>query len=83
MRDIFHNPLHPYTEGLLKSVPVLGRKATQLLPIEGMVPSPIDKIDGCAFATRCPKAFDRCWMDDPSLHEVQPGHQVACWLHHD
>ena len=83
VRDIFHNPLHPYTEGLLKSVPVLGRKATELLPIEGMVPSPIDKIDGCAFATRCPKAFDRCWIEDPPLNEVQPGHQVACWLRHD
>lgn len=83
VREVFHNPKHPYTEGLLKSVPVLGRKTSQLLPIEGMVPSPIDKIDGCAFAERCPKAFKRCWTDDPSLHEVEPGHLVACWLHHD
>jgi oligopeptide transport system ATP-binding protein len=83
VREIFHNPLHPYTEGLLKSVPVLGRKASELVPIEGMVPSPIDKIDGCAFATRCPKAFDRCWKEDPALHEVRPNHLVACWLHHD
>jgi oligopeptide/dipeptide ABC transporter ATP-binding protein len=83
VRELFHNPLHPYTEGLLKSIPVLGRKTAQLVPIEGMVPSPIDKIDGCAFATRCPKAFDRCWVDDPDLYEVLPGHHVACWLHHD
>ena len=83
VREIFHNPLHPYTEGLLKSVPVLGRKAAELLPIEGMVPNPIDRIDGCAFATRCPKAFDRCWVEDPPLTEIQPGHHVACWLHHD
>jgi oligopeptide transport system ATP-binding protein len=83
VREIFHNPLHPYTEGLLKSVPVLGRKTAELLPIEGMVPNPMDKIDGCPFAPRCPKAFDRCWVQDPELTEITPGHHVACWLHHD
>jgi len=83
VRELFHFPKHPYTEGLLKSVPVLGRKSMELVPIKGMVPSPIDKIDGCAFATRCPRAFKRCWEEDPALHQVEPNHQVACWLHHD
>lgn len=83
VRELFHFPKHPYTEGLLKSVPVLGRKTMALVPIKGMVPSPIDKIDGCAFATRCPHAFKRCWEEDPALHVVAPQHQVACWLHHD
>lgn len=83
VRELFHFPKHPYTEGLLKSVPVLGRKSMELVPIKGMVPSPIDKIDGCAFATRCPSVFKRCWEEDPALHQVEPNHQVACWLHHD
>ena len=83
VRELFHYPKHPYTEGLLKSVPVLGRKTAQLEPIKGMVPSPIDKIQGCAFAERCPRVFKRCWEEDPALHQVEPEHQVACWLHHD
>ncbi len=82
VRELFHHAKHPYTEGLLKSVPVLGRKTAMLEPIEGMVPSPIDKIDGCPFATRCPYAFKRCWEEDPALHVIAPQHQVACWLHH-
>jgi oligopeptide/dipeptide ABC transporter ATP-binding protein len=80
VREIFHHPLHPYTVGLLKSVPVLGRKRKLLVPIEGMVPSPSDDIQGCAFASRCPHAMQIC-RELPPLKEVQPGHQVACWLH--
>ncbi len=54
VREIFHHPLHPYTEGLLNSVPVLGKKGRkQLVPIRGMVPSPTETIRGCAFAARC------------------------------
>jgi oligopeptide/dipeptide ABC transporter ATP-binding protein len=82
VREIFHNPLHPYTVGLLKSVPVLGKKTKLLVPIEGMVPSPSDEIQGCAFASRCPHVMDRC-KEQPPLREVQPGHQAACWLHID
>jgi peptide/nickel transport system ATP-binding protein/oligopeptide transport system ATP-binding protein len=78
--DIFHQPLHPYTVGLLNSVPVLGRKKKILVPIEGMVPSPSENIKGCAFASRCPHAMKIC-EERPPLKEVQPGHQVACWLH--
>ena len=55
MREPFHHPLHPYTVGLLNSVPVLGQKVRkQLVPIRGMVPSPTETIRGCPFAARCP-----------------------------
>lgn len=83
VRKIFHKPLHPYTVGLLNSVPVLGRKQEQkqLVPIKGMVPSPTDDIRGCAFASRCAHVMKRCREETPPLKEYQPGHQAACWLH--
>ncbi|MEM7131894.1 MAG: ABC transporter ATP-binding protein [Chloroflexota bacterium] len=80
-RAIFHEPLHPYTEGLLSSVPVLGRKTGALNPIEGMVPSPTSEIQGCPFASRCPKRIEICDEQRPELKEHKPGHWAACWLH--
>ncbi len=80
-KNIFHDPLHPYTQGLLKSVPVLGRKATMLDPIKGMVPSPSDIIQGCPFADRCPRVMAHCRQEAPVLREARPGHQVSCWLY--
>ncbi len=80
-RSIFHNPLHPYTEGLLSSVPVLGRKTNSLNPIEGMVPSPTEEIKGCAFASRCPKRMAICDEQQPELKEYGEGHWAACFLH--
>ena len=80
--EIFHNPKHPYTIGLLNSVPVLGRKEDKkLVPITGMVPSPMDEITGCAFADRCPHAMEICWEQPPEFKEHEPGHSAACWLH--
>src|SRR6266498_2806795 len=82
VREAFHQPLHPYTIGLLNSVPVLGKKAhTKLVPIRGMVPSPTETIRGCPFAARCPYVMKVCREELPLLREVQPGHKVACWLH--
>ncbi|KAB8145939.1 ABC transporter ATP-binding protein [Chloroflexia bacterium SDU3-3] len=81
VRELFHHPLHPYTSGLLSSVPVLGKKGRkQLVPIRGMVPSPTEIIRGCPFAPRCPHAMARCQEEAPPLREVAPGHQAACWL---
>lgn len=80
-RSIFHEPLHPYTEGLLSSVPVLGRKTGMLNPIEGMVPSPSEQIQGCAFASRCPKRMEICTEKEPPLKAHKPSHLAACWLH--
>ncbi len=82
-REVFHEPLHPYTVGLLNSVPVLGRKNQQLEPIKGMVPMPTDIIPGCAFAPRCPHAMKICREKLPALREVRPGHQAACWLYEE
>lgn len=80
--DIFHKPKHPYTIGLLNSVPVLGRKEdNRLVPITGMVPSPMEDIKGCAFAERCPEAMEICWEQSPDFKEHEPGHSAACWLH--
>jgi oligopeptide/dipeptide ABC transporter ATP-binding protein len=82
VREAFHRPLHPYTVGLLNSVPVLGRKSRKkLVPIRGMVPSPTEMIRGCPFAARCPQVMPVCREELPPLREVQPGHQVACWLY--
>ncbi len=80
-RGIFKHPLHPYTEGLLHSVPVLGRRQHQLVPIVGMVPNASDTITGCAFADRCPHVMSVCRQETPPLKEVDQGHWTACWLH--
>jgi oligopeptide transport system ATP-binding protein len=81
-RDLFHDPLHPYTSGLLNSVPVLGRKGKKVLvPIQGMVPTPTQIIPGCAFEERCPRAMDICRHRRPELVEIKPGHLVSCWLY--
>jgi oligopeptide/dipeptide ABC transporter ATP-binding protein len=82
--ELFHNPLHPYTVGLLNSVPVLGRKGKKILePIKGMVPTPTSEIKGCAFAPRCPRVMSICRERTPQLLQVTPGHQTACWLYGD
>jgi oligopeptide/dipeptide ABC transporter ATP-binding protein len=80
VRDIFHSPLHPYTQGLLQSVPVLGKRKKLLVPIEGIVPDSTADIKGCSFADRCPHVMEKC-KELPPLKEAQPGHEVACWLH--
>ncbi|MBN1964058.1 MAG: ABC transporter ATP-binding protein, partial [Anaerolineae bacterium] len=81
-RELFHHPLHPYTVGLLNSVPVLGRKGQKhLVPIKGMVPLPTSEIQGCAFAPRCPRAMRICHEQQPILREVHSGHEAACWLY--
>jgi oligopeptide/dipeptide ABC transporter ATP-binding protein len=81
VKGVFHNPLHPYSVGLLNSVPVFGRKGKKVLvPIKGMVPTPTEVIPGCAFEPRCPRALKICREESPVLKEVQSGHQVACWL---
>jgi oligopeptide/dipeptide ABC transporter ATP-binding protein len=81
-RDLFYDPRHPYTWGLLGSIPRLDRpKAQRLHSIAGMPPSLIDPPAGCRFRPRCPHAFDRC-STEPGL-EVRggaPGHEDRCWL---
>lgn len=83
VRDIFHNPKHPYTEGLLASVPRLdkGGQKEHLPGIMGNLPSPYNPPPGCKFHPRCPYVFDRCRVEEPPEVEVSPGHIVCCWLH--
>ncbi len=76
---IFENPLHPYTRGLLKSIPRLGAKKERLNVIEGNVPGATRLPDGCRFAGRCPLADDHCRNAQPPLVEYEPGHLAACW----
>ncbi|MDE2819802.1 MAG: ABC transporter ATP-binding protein [Chloroflexota bacterium] len=79
--DIFRDPQHPYTVGLLQSIPVLGRRKDILVPIEGIVPNAIADIPGCAFAERCPHVMEKCRQHLPPTTTVDGEHQVACWLH--
>jgi len=78
--EIYHNPKHPYTLGLLKSVPRLDEKiGTKLDPIEGLPPDLIDVPSGCSFASRCKYSIDKCLTDSPSLEPILEGHDSACW----
>jgi oligopeptide/dipeptide ABC transporter ATP-binding protein len=79
VREIFRNPAHPYTRGLLNSIPHLGRKRRRLEAIAGQPPSLIDPPRGCRFAARCPQRMSRC-DDYPPQFEVSTGHKAACWL---
>jgi len=78
--DIFHHPNHPYTQGLMNSIPSLSTMTKKrLVPIEGVVPDLLDAPEGCGFGPRCPVTKEICSRENPLLHEVSPGHQVACW----
>ncbi|AHC16398.1 ABC transporter ATP-binding protein [Salinispira pacifica] len=88
--DIFAKPLHPYTQGLLGSIPVLGQGARddmgkrQLLnAIPGSLPDPKNITRGCKFASRCPKAMKKCWEAEPALVETEKGRKVRCFLYND
>ena len=82
--DIFDRPFHPYTQGLLKSIPQAGgllkNRIRRLSEIPGTVPPLTDIIAGCKFADRCPQAFDLCRERQPDLWRVQEDHRARCWL---
>ena len=81
-REIYKNPLHPYTSGLLVSVPKLTDDDMAELPaIPGMVPSPSELPKGCRFAPRCGKCGPRCLQEKPELVELEDGHKVRCFLY--
>lgn len=81
--DLFNDPQHPYTEGLLNSIPGMDRTVARLNVIEGNVPNLLDLPSGCAFRDRCPHALPRCAQDTPVLESVRTGLQVACFNYHD
>ncbi len=76
---LFREPQHPYTIGLLGSIPTLAAEQPRLAAIEGVVPDPLAMPLGCRFHPRCPFAVDECRAAEPELREVKPGHFAACW----
>ena len=79
--DIFHNPQHPYTQGLLNSIPTIGRRQ-RLTPIKGTVPNLLTLPENvCYFAPRCPHAMDICSKQEPPLFQIDDTHTCKCWLH--
>jgi oligopeptide/dipeptide ABC transporter ATP-binding protein len=82
---LFYENHHPYTEGLLRSLPAYGDERERLHPITGQPPSLINLPSGCKFHPRCPYAFDRCHREEAPLESVggDPTHKSSCWLSHD
>jgi oligopeptide/dipeptide ABC transporter ATP-binding protein len=82
---LFEKPYHPYTQGLIGSIPVLGKVSDRLEVIPGNVPNLVNLPEGCRFAPRCKMCeqykLDICAKQNPSLVEIQPGHLVRCWLY--
>lgn len=80
---LFRNPSHPYTQGLLQSIPKLDDQKERLYSIPGQVPNPLQMPQGCRFAPRCSHAMDICKSQEPSLYIVDEGHISRCWLHQE
>jgi oligopeptide transport system ATP-binding protein len=79
--SLFSDPRHPYTLGLLRSIPRIDEPRKEMLvPIEGLPPDLIAAPPGCPFQPRCPYAVERCVPDNPSLEPVTHGHSIACWV---
>lgn len=81
IREILHYPRHPYTKGLLRSIPKLHEKEQRLYSIPGNVPRPGSIQTGCRFAPRCSEAFERCMVEEPELVDIAPGRSCRCFLY--
>ncbi len=81
--DVFHHPIHPYTIGLMKSKPVVGKKVENLYNIPGNVPNPVNMPDYCYFRDRCEMCVDKCHGEYPPLIRVNDTHFVSCWRYAD
>ncbi|WP_274310099.1 ABC transporter ATP-binding protein [Solibacillus daqui] len=79
--ELFANPKHPYTQGLIASVPKLGEKKEELDSIKGQVPSPMNMPMGCKFAPRCDKSIEKCLKHEPPVYSVGSDAKCACWLY--
>ncbi|OZU87308.1 peptide ABC transporter substrate-binding protein [Virgibacillus indicus] len=85
-KSLYNNPLHPYTQALLTSIPVINTKQnssakTEKVKLTGDLPSPANPPSGCTFRTRCPLAHDRCAVERPEMTEIEDGHFAACHLY--
>ncbi|WP_066194947.1 MULTISPECIES: ABC transporter ATP-binding protein [Gracilibacillus] len=83
VNDLFKSPKHPYTVGLLNSIPRHDTDVDELEPIKGNVPSPKNMPEGCRFAPRCPFATELCVKELPALEEIKDGEQIRCWIYTD
>ncbi|MCR4404960.1 MAG: ABC transporter ATP-binding protein [Candidatus Acetothermia bacterium] len=81
IRRVFHEPKHPYTQGLMHSIPSLAKRKERLEPIKGVVPDPYDLPPGCLFAPRCPHVMEICGKEEPPFFTVTEGHRAQCWLY--
>ena len=77
--ELFKNPLHPYTIGLMKAIPKITKEREPLQTIDGVVPNPMERIEGCSFWPRCAEAMARCKEEAPPMIEVKQGKKVRCW----
>jgi peptide/nickel transport system ATP-binding protein len=80
VRAVVKNPKHPYSQGLMGSIPSLHQRSEMLTQIEGAMPRLTEIPTGCAFNPRCPEAFDRCKKERPDLFDADPT-KAACWLY--
>ena len=81
VKELYANPRHPYTLGLLGSLPQINEmEHKRLFSIEGMPPILYQEPKSCPFAPRCIYVTDRCWQENPALEEIKAGHKVACWV---
>ena len=80
-KELFRNPVHPYTQALLSAIPVpsIHNQRKRIL-LKGEITSPVDPKPGCRFASRCPYASSRCHSEEPQLKEIAPGHFNACFI---
>ena len=81
VRDLFREPLHPYTKGLIRALPKISEQTDRLEAIEGMVPDADQMPEGCHFHPRCPYATDRCRKEAPALTQTPDGRCVRCFLY--
>lgn len=81
--ELFDHPMHPYTIGLLESIPDLNTDDEVLHAIEGVVPNPLNRPDGCQFSPRCEKSMDICKREMPDLFDLGNGRKVRCWLYNE
>jgi len=79
VKTLFTNPRHPYTWGLMNSIPRLDEEVERLTAIPGIVPSALNFPEGCRYNTRCPMAQERCFKEEPVLTDVEDGHQARCF----
>jgi oligopeptide transport system ATP-binding protein len=82
VKVLYGDPRHPYTSGLLKSLPRMDQRrgGTRLIPIFGRPPDLVSLPEGCPFLARCRYSIERCAHENPQLVEIEPDHEIACWV---